>query len=424
MYSHTLIYVKQLYKKEQVLEAQYKLLSSTKMKDFQIDIFKTLHKTEAVPKELQEEKEQILAQLRDYEKQCEPILVVLQDEQKVKELKEKAEFTVEHFGVEQVQQLIQFAKFQYEIANYNAAEGYLFDLIELISKSSNPLKNQLPSLALGKLACEIVLRHWDTANDDLSFVREVCLGYSSNEDNDSHAMRAWVAHWSLFLWAFGKGNLDWWLNDSRIMGVVSSQCSYLLRYLIVALILKRERRKTFNKDIRNIAHIYQTSSTVPRNDPVIRFAYLLNQAQFLDAGEELAKMEPVLQNDFFTNGLVQETMTAARSLLFEQYAKIHLRIDLGSQFPLRKYLFVKNETEEDENNWILTVLKHKNAKLDSQNKYLILPESTPSIYQAIVEQTEAVSARTNQVTKNLQSLEKKTTTASTTATPPSATTSQ
>lgn len=389
-----------------------------------MDIFKLLHPNEPIPAEILKEKEQILTQLQEFEDKCQPILSIITDEQRVKQAKDKNEFTVEHLGQTNVENLIQFAKFQYEIGNYKVAAGYLYDLLELIQKSSGAvLKNHLPSLALGKLACEIVLNNWEAANNDLNTVKDVCLNASSSsgaygaaaggyEDEDQQTMRAFVAHWSLFGWAFGKGNLDWWLSDQRIVSIISSQCAYLCRYLVVALCLKRSR-KNFIKDLKSCVKIIQGSTTALRNDPITKFAVLLTQAQFLDAGEELLKMESVLHNDFFCHGLTGEMMSSARSILFEQYTKIHIRISLGQDFPLRKYLFVKNETEEEEQNWVANLLRQRvggivGCRMDTGNKLLLIAENYPNIYQAVVEQTEANSIlRTNQLKWNLQNLEKK-----------------
>jgi len=426
-----------IYEKKQVLENEYNLLRGSKMKDAQLDVYKLLNGASAAePQEIAQEKTQIINQLKDLQEKCQPILKVISDEESVKQAKERNEFSVEFFGAENVEHLIQFAKLQYEIGNYKEASGYLYDLLELIQKSpsttaaaatattgattttgaSPSLKSHLPSLALGKLACEIVLNNWEAVNADMSTVRELCVNVHSNnaeEEQNQQLMRAFVAHWSLFGWAFGKGNLDWWLSDHRIANIIASRCAYLSRYLVIYICLKRTR-KSFLKDLKSAVKIIDHSGSVLRNDPVTKFASLLVQAQFLDAGEQLLKMEPVLKNDFFCNGFANEMMSAARSILFEQYTKIHIRISLGKDFPLRKYLFVNNESEEEEQNWVANSLRQRiggivGCRMDTGNKLLTITENYPNIYQVVVEQSEASCVmRTNQLKYMIQDLEKKT----------------
>jgi translation initiation factor 3 subunit E len=402
-----------IYNKQEVLKAEYEMLSSSKMKDTQIDVYKLLHPSEEIPEEILKEKKEILEELKNFEGKCKHVLSIITDEQSFKLAKEKNEFTVEHLGVENVENLIHFAKFQYEIGNYKVSAGYLYDLLELIHKSgpNNPLRSHLPSLAMGKLACEIALGNWEAANNDSNTVRDICLNYAGDDEQNQQLMRAFFMHWYLFVWAFGKGNLDWWINESRIMTVIASQCAYLCRYLVVALCLKRTR-KNFINNLKHVVRIIdQQPSTALPNDPITKFASLLIHAQFLEAGEELLRMEPVLLNDFFCHGLANEMINASRSILFEQYTKIHVRISLGSDFPLRKYLFVKNETEEEEQIWVANLLRQRvggivACRMDTGNKLLLIAENYPNVYQAVVEQTEANSiTRTNQLKINLQSLE-------------------
>lgn len=416
-----------IYEKKQVLETEYNLLSASKMKDAQLDVHKLLLNGSPAtpePENITLEKNQILSELKELETKCQSILRVISDEESVKQAKEKNEFTVEFFGADTVHHLIRLAKLQYEIGNYKVASGYLYDLLELIQKSPSTtssssnnsnnttttttpnLKSQLPSLALGKLSCEILLNNWDAVNGDLNTVKDLCLSshhiYNAEEEQNQQKMRAFVAHWSLFGWAFGKSNLDFWLIDHRISTIIASRCAYLCRYLIVFLCLKHNR-KSFLKDLKSVVKIIDQSGSALRNDPVTKFASLMVQAQFLDAGEQLLKMEPVLRNDFFCHGLANEMMSAARGILFEQYTKIHIRISIGKDFPLRKYLFVNGETEEEEQNWIANSLRQRvggivGCRMDTGHKLLNITENYPNIYQVVVEQTEASCvSRTNQL---------------------------
>src|SRR6266487_3621894 len=92
--------------------------------------------------------------------------------------------------------LYNFAKFQYECGNYSGAAQYLSSHRLLVSQGD---KNYLNGL-WGKLASEILMQQWDTALEDLNRLKE----YIDNNAQFGSALQAlqqrtWLIHWSLFV---------------------------------------------------------------------------------------------------------------------------------------------------------------------------------------------------------------------------------
>jgi translation initiation factor 3 subunit E len=64
-------------------EARYTLLRPTHMVDYRMDVYKSLHPAVAVPEELVQQKEQVLQDLEQLQKQCRPLLEEISSSERV-----------------------------------------------------------------------------------------------------------------------------------------------------------------------------------------------------------------------------------------------------------------------------------------------------------------------------------------------------
>ena len=77
-------------------------------------------------------------------------------------------FFCDQIGLEQIEALYQYAKFQFECGNYSGAADYLYQYRALCTNSERSL-----SALWGKLAAEILMQNWDIAFEELNRLKEI-----------------------------------------------------------------------------------------------------------------------------------------------------------------------------------------------------------------------------------------------------------
>lgn len=152
---------------------------------------------------MKQEKEKILSKLKSYEKQCEPLTKIFNNEQLVNSLTEKKQFNMEHLsknfeGVNQqlLEKVYKFAKYQYECGHYSAAADLLYYYILL---STDQQRIQLAQW--GKLASEILRENpdWDQALQDLNSLKQMIETHPDSDQLVQLQRRSWLIHWGLFV---------------------------------------------------------------------------------------------------------------------------------------------------------------------------------------------------------------------------------
>lgn len=71
-------------------------------------------------------------------------------------------------GMEQIEALYHYAKFQFECGNYSGASDYLYQYRALCTNSDRSM-----SALWGKLAAEILMQNWDVALEELNRLKDV-----------------------------------------------------------------------------------------------------------------------------------------------------------------------------------------------------------------------------------------------------------
>merc|ERR1712136_278121 len=182
------------------------------MVDFAMDVFKHLYPDKDVPKELKEKRTAVVAELKRQQQAVQPITEILGKEEVMKQIETSRDgrqlfetLAKDHkFKSEYLDDLYDYAKFQYECGNYSGASEYLYFHRVLAPPSDKNFMNAL----WGKLASEILMQNWEAALEEVNRIKEIIdaggavggmsLGGMGNA-LQALQQRAWLIHWSLFV---------------------------------------------------------------------------------------------------------------------------------------------------------------------------------------------------------------------------------
>jgi len=387
-----------IYTHEGILEAKIALLNKTNMVDFQMDIYKELHQTDKVPAEMDQRRETVVNQIRQYKSEEKPtILRFLKDKELVHQLKEEKNFTLEKLKAdydiapESVEVLYQRAKFIFDCGKYTKAADLLGNYRALSTDAEKSF-----SALWGKLVCEIVSFEWDQALESINTLRDTIDQKTFSSPLKQLQQRTWLIHWSLFVY-FNHANgrnaiIDLFLQD-RYLNTIQTTCPHILRYLTTAVITNKRRKNV----LKDLVKVIQQESYVYK-DPITEFLESLYvNFDFESAQQKLRECEAVLVNDLFLVACHSEFMENARLFIFETYCRIHQCIDIGM---LSQKLNMEPEAAEK---WIVNLIRNAklDAKIDSQANTVIMGSQYPSVYQKVIERTKGLSYRSYMLANNI-----------------------
>ncbi|KAJ3703762.1 hypothetical protein LUZ61_007467 [Rhynchospora tenuis] len=164
---------RQLYNDEEILKAKIDLLSETNMVDYAMDIHKSLYHTDDVPQEMVDRRVEVVARLKSLEKSVTPLISFLQNAALVQEMRSDKQYNIQmlneryQIGVDQIEAMYQYAKFQFECGNYSDAAVYIYQYRALCTNPERSL-----SALWGKLAAEILMQNWDIVLEELNRLKE------------------------------------------------------------------------------------------------------------------------------------------------------------------------------------------------------------------------------------------------------------
>jgi len=363
-----------------------------------MDIYKELHNTEDVPANMSDRRAEVVELMQDLNKEVQPILELVQDQGRVNELRQEKLFNLaflqeQHAIMPQhIQVLHRYAKFVYDCGDYANASNLLTNFRQL---TTNP--DEAFSAMWGKLACEILMGNWDQALEDINALKEAIEARGNTPAVMLLQQRAWLMHWSLFLLGNhpnGKNIVVDLFFQERYLNTIQTICPHLLRYLSVAVVTNPRRRGMLNELVRVIAMEHNTYS-----DPITLFLEdLYKQADFENAQKRLQDCAVVLDGDFFLSNSEADFLKSARLYIFENYCRIHGRIDLRM---LAQKLNMEQIAAEK---WIVAMVSDAqlNAKIDSQSGHVILGVQPPDVYQQVIEKTKGLSFRSYVLAQNLE----------------------
>ena len=153
--------------------------------------------------------------------------------------------------------------------------------------------------------------------------------------------RTWLLHWALFPFFHHDAARDTLVDlyfTPAYINTIQTSCPWLLRYLAAAVISGRNRTSTgknvsrgggtYQKQLKDLIRIVKQEG-YEYQDPVTEFIRALYvDFDFEEAQRKLSAADEVLRGDFFSQGIAEPFVEAARHLISESYCKIHQRIDI------------------------------------------------------------------------------------------------
>lgn len=348
----------------------------------------------------------------------------------------------------------QTAKFHFECGNYQKARDMLENYISLFAKPpapsstgeedelegytnskqqqsndknkkedvGNPAIYYLKSVDLkllqvlwGRLACEILVEGWEAASVALDAVKaalESTVATNQMSALEALSERTWLLHWSLFVYwnNSAKGGLEQLVelfHTERYKQAITTNAPHLLRYLTAAVLLCKRRitkkaaagsNAETRRLMKNLINVMQDCDY---SDPIVEFVNCLCvKFDFESAQTKLEECETVLEADFFLCKQTGLFMEEARIFVFENYCRIHNKIDLAA---LGKKLAMN---EDEAERWIVDLIRNADldAKIDSEEGCVVMGGSVQSVYEQVMEKTRDLNVRSAALTQNLNRL--------------------
>jgi len=353
---------------------------------------------------------------------------------------------------ETIETYYKFAKFNYETGNYQTGRDMIENYISLYSsppkqrkegedgdeddefgvgsssapqqeeeKIGNPnmyyltsVDTSLLQVLWGKLSCEILVEDWEEASVALIAVKTAIESLASSHKLtplEALHQRTWLLHWSLFVFwndASGKGleSMVELFTSEKYLQAVTTHAPHLLRYLTAAVLLcKRRAAKKAGSNSnaegrRLLRDLIKVMQQCEYSDPIVEFVEQLSvKFDFEAAQSQLARCETVLSSDFFLCKQTELFMEEARVFVFENYCRIHHKIDLTT---LGEKLAMDRDRAE---RWIVDLIRNAllDAKIDSEEGCVVMGTGSTSVYEQVMEKTKELTARSGGLVVNLRS---------------------
>lgn len=278
-----------------------------------------------------------------------------------------------------------------------------------------PIDNKMFHVLWGRLACEILVEDWEAASVAIEAVKTAMERMVNDKQLtalQALQQRTWLLHWSLFVYwndssAGGLEQLVDLFHSEKYKQAITTNAPHLLRYLTAAVLLCKRRvtkkaaagsSAEARKLMKNLIYVMQDCEYT---DPIVEFVLCLCvKFDFDSAQTKLAECEKVLSADFF---LCQQTalfMEEARVFVFENYCRIHNKIDLVALG--EKLAMDQNQAER----WIVDLIRNADldAKIDSNQGCVVMGGSPQSIYEQVMERTRDLNIRSATMAQNLASI--------------------
>ncbi|GMH51811.1 hypothetical protein TrRE_jg4283 [Triparma retinervis] len=424
-------------------EAKLSLLKHTNMVDYAVEIYQKIG-GKGEPEWSGEKRKTVMATLDTLTKGAKAFADIVGDSSKKKELVQGNNWSVQGLdksvGVkaDAIENYRKLAKFQYECGDYETAYNMLENYLSLFvpqqkgsqggdsavdtaddysgSANNNNMSanaKNMPAFGLtditatlhgvlwGKLSCLILMGKWDEAMVALNAVK-YSIDVRSGAEGGLSALqslkeRTWLLHWGLFVfWNNSKKGLDaiidLYMQDKNIQAI-QTNAPHLLRYLASAIIINKRKRANLKDLVKFINHCDYA-------DPIIQFVDCLYvKFDFEGAQQKLQACESVLATDFFLHNQTKLFMEEARVFIFENYCRIHQKIDIAT---LAEKLSMQ---PEDAERWIVDLIRNASldAKIDSTENCVIMGHTTHSVYQQVINKTKDLTARSGNLTNNFKS---------------------
>jgi translation initiation factor 3 subunit E len=334
---------------------------------------------------------------------------------------------------------LKLSKYYFECGDYQTSRDHLEAYISLLAKpppvteeEEDVLNPNVPATATsignpqiyylenvtsttltvlwGKLAAEILVEDWDASRVALEAVQHGLESLVTSRELtalEALQQRTWLLHWSLFVyWNAKQGGLETLVDlffSERYKQAMTTNAPHLLRYLTAAVLLCKRRiaKKASLETRRLLKNLTSAMADCDYTDPVVEFVHNLCVVfDFEQAQIKLAECEHVLQADFFLCKQTALFMEEARVFVFENYCRIHNKIDLKT---LSDKLAMDQEAAE---RWIVDLIRNADfqAKIDSSRQCVVMGTDAQSIYEQVMERTKDLNVRSATLAQSLHQI--------------------
>lgn len=439
------------YSSQDVATARLSLLRPTNMVDYAMDIYTGLHGSDTpLPPEMEESKAKVFETLEELRVGCRKLEDLFRNEDGTRNHTWSVPYLISSdYGIDEktIETYKQLAKFNYDCGDYASANSMLESYLSLFAsvpqqqpsseeneeetKTSSTTAEGNPSMYYltevnfdlleilwGRLSCEILLERWEKAHVALFAVKtsiEVLTSKGSDSACSMSALealqqRTWLLHWSLFVFwnDSAKGGLEHMMDlffSERYLQAITTNAPHLLRYLTAAVLLSKRRlteKSTSNFDARRLLKdLVRVMQHCDYTDPIVEFVdCLCVKFNFELAQSKLAQCEAVLSTDFFLCKQTSLFMEEARVFVFENYCRIHNKIDLNA---LAEKLAMDQVRAE---RWIVDLIRNAllDAKIDSEKKCVVMGSNKKNVYEQVIDKTRDLNIRSSTIVLNLNNL--------------------
>lgn len=366
------------FKSKDLIAAQMACISKTKMVEYEFEFHAELTGDKAMPAEMKERHNKVLADWDAYQQECGGLLAVVDKPEggvaPMVALQKSGKFNLEHLSAENevdadnVEALYHWSKFRFECGNYDESRDYLAAFRLLCTD-----KAKLQSSLWGKLAADMLMQSWDVAMEDIASLRsQIDAKSETSSPLIQLQQRTWLMHWGLFVFfnhPQGRGELIDLFTNEHYLNAITTNAPHLLRYLAVAVITDKRRKSTLKdlvKVIEQCKYMY--------SDPITQFlTSLYVDFDFEGSQQKLSDCEQLFQNDFFIVMCQGEFTENARHFIFEVYCRIHQCIDI-------KLLSTQlNMHAIDAERWLVNLVREERleAKIDQEANHVIMTPRVP-----------------------------------------------
>lgn len=441
-----------------VAQARLELLKPTHMVDYAMDIYREVHGEDAaIPADMEEQKAGVFEELEGLREGQARFDELCRNEETRANLVNNNQWNVESItsmsslGItsDTIDTYYKFAKFNFDCGDYQTGRNMIENYISLFASppkqkaegeddmdgygDSNKKSSQddektgnsnmyyltsvdksLLQVLWGKLSCEILVEDWEEASVALVAVKTAIESLASSrriEPLEALHQRTWLLHWSLFVFwndASGKGleSMVDLFTSEKYLQAVTTHAPHLLRYLTAAVLLcKRRAAKKAGggnsgaEGRRLLRDLVKVMQQCEYSDPIVEFVEQLSvKFDFEAAQSQLARCETVLSSDFFLCRQTELFMEEARVFVFENYCRIHHKIDLTI---LGQKLAMDRDRAE---RWIVDLIRNAllDAKIDSEEGCVVMGTGSTSVHEQVMERTKELTARSGGLVSNLR----------------------
>mmetsp|Transcript_31129 Transcript_31129/g.45711 ORF Transcript_31129/g.45711 Transcript_31129/m.45711 type:complete len:517 (-) Transcript_31129:46-1596(-) len=443
------------YAAQDVAAARLSLLRPTHMVDYAMDIYRELHGMEVdIPAEMEEQKAAVFVRLEELRAGCRAFDELCQNQEERANLTDNGKWNITSLSQiktyevtpDVVETYRQLAKFNFDCGDYQTARDMLENYLSLFASPPKPSDNDddddgindkdqnkgdtdgagtgnaamyyltsinkdLLQVLWGKLSCEILVENWEEASVALTAVKTAINSLSSaNKMSALEALqqRTWLLHWSLFVfWNSASKGLESMVElftTEKYLQAITTNAPHLLRYLTAAVLLCKRRvtKKAGSSSTAEARRLMKDLVKVMQHceytDPIVEFVdCLCVKFDFESAQTKLAECEHVLATDFFLCKQTALFMEEARVFVFENYCRIHHKIDLSA---LGEKLAMDQDQAE---RWIVDLIRNAllDAKIDSEERCVVMGADSQSVYEQVMERTRDLNVRSGTLAQNL-----------------------